>query len=118
MQITREHQTIDATDKAPGRLASEIAALLIGKTKVNYMPNMDMGDFVRVTNASKMKITGNKMNQKLYRHHSGYPGGLKEKLMKTLWAENPSKVLEAAVSRMLPKNKLRTDRLKRLTIEN
>ena len=116
--ILRKNIKIDATDKSLGRLAAEIAPILIGKNKVDYMPNVDSGDFVFVENLEKMKITGKKMDQKLYRHHSGFPGGLKEVLLKKLWSDNPSAVLKHAVSRMLPKNKLRNERLKRLNIKN
>lgn len=118
MEIKRQIQNIDATNRTPGRLAAEIAPLLIGKTKPDYLPNVDSGDFVRVANAGQMKITGKKMDQKLYRHHSGFPGGLKEVLLKKLWEKDPSEVLRHAVSRMLPKNKLRNERLKRLEIKN
>lgn len=116
--MQRNTHKIDATGKTPGRLAAEIAPLLIGKHKVDYQPNIDSGDFVQVENASQMKITGKKMDQKVYRHHSGHPGGLKEILLKKIWSQNPANVLEQAVSRMLPKNKLRPERLKRLEVKN
>lgn len=116
--MQRSNHKIDAADKTPGRLAAQIAPLLIGKTQPDYQPNVDSGDFVIVENASQMKITGKKMDQKVYRSHSGYPGGLKEVLLKKLWSKNPSEILRRAVSRMLPKNKLRNERLKRLQIKN
>jgi large subunit ribosomal protein L13 len=115
----RKSSKIDATGKSVGRLASEVATLLIGKHRVDYMPNMDMGNFVRVENAAQMKVTGkNKMKQKTYYRHSGYAGGLKEETLQSLWAKNPSEVLRRSVSRMIPKNKLRNERMKRLTIKN
>jgi len=117
MPIVRRHHNLDATGQTPGRLATQIATLLIGKNKADYQPNLDAGDFVRVSNAGGMVITGKKMDQKMYRHHTGTQrGGLKEIVLKNLWAKDPTKVLRLAVSRMLPKNRLRTPRLKRLTI--
>ncbi|MBU0646597.1 50S ribosomal protein L13 [Patescibacteria group bacterium] len=118
MQNQRPIQKIDAAGQAPGRLAAQIATFLIGKHRPDYQPNVDSGDFVRVENASQMKFTGKKMDQKMYRSHSGAPRGLKETLLKKLWAKDPSEVLRHAVSRMLPKNKLRNERLKRLEIKN
>jgi large subunit ribosomal protein L13 len=118
MQMQREIHTIDAEGKAPGRLATEIATLLIGKHKPEFTPNMDLGDHVQVTNASKMVITGKKMEQKNYYHHTGYAKGLRTMSLKRLWAKDPSEVLVRAVSRMLPKNKHRNERLKRLTVSN
>lgn len=116
--ITRTIHKIDATGKAVGRLASEIAPLLIGKHKPSFMPNVDGGDIVEVSNASKMTLTGKKIEQKAYYHHTGYRKGLKTKTLKELWETNPAEVLERAVSRMLPKNTHRTPRLKRLRITN
>lgn len=119
MKFDRKKTEIDATGKPVGRLASEIATLLIGKHRPDYMPNMDMGDFVRVTNASQMKITGkNKMKQKVYYRHSMYARGLKQETLQKVWASDPSEVLRRSVSRMLPKNTLRNERMKRLTIKN
>lgn len=112
-KVTREKHTIDAQDKVLGRLASEIAQILTGKKKPEYLPYMDMGDSVEVTNANGIRVTGNKMNFKDYYRHSNYPGGLKTKKMK----EFPkSELLKMAVYNMLPKNKLRNDRMKRLKI--
>ncbi len=117
-EITREIHTIDGEGKAPGRLATEIATLLIGKHKTAFAPNLDIGDHVQVVNAGKMVVTGKKLEQKNYYHHTGYAKGLRTKQMKTVWEENPGEVLRRAVSRMLPKNKHRTERLKRLAISN
>ena len=116
--MQRDIHTIDAEGKAPGRLATEIARLLIGKHKPTYVPNVDAGDNVQVINAAKMVITGKKIDHKIYYSHSGYAGGLKEVPMKKVFEENPAEVLERAVSRMLPKNKMRTPRLNRLEISN
>ena len=116
--MKRENYTIDASGKAPGRIATQIAQILIGKTKPDYQPNIDSGGFVEVTNASKMIITGKKMDQKKYYRHSGYAGGLKEELMKKVWQRDPSEILRRSVSRMLPKNKLRNERMKRLVVKN
>ncbi len=114
--ITRQRHTIDATNKAVGRLATEIADKLRGKIKPTYEPHVDNGDFVTVENITKVKFTGSKTDKKMYFHHSGYPGGLKETNLKTLFEKNPGEVLRKAVWNMLPKNKLRQHMIKRLTI--
>ena len=116
--IKRETITLDATGQAPGRLASQIAHLLIGKHKVSFMPNVDAGDIVVVENASKLKITGRKLEQREYFHHTGAPGGLRTTQLKDVMAKNPGEVIVRAVSRMLPKNSHRTTRLQRLTVKN
>jgi large subunit ribosomal protein L13 len=116
MAINRKTQELDAAGQTPGRLASRIALLLIGKTKADYAPNVDSGDFVRVVNAAKMKLTGKKMDAKIYYKHTMHPRGLKATPLKAVWAKDPSDVLRRAVSRMLPKNSHRTPRLKRLSI--
>jgi len=113
----RQTHTIDATDKVLGRLAAQIAVLLRGKHKPNFVPYKDMGDFVIVENVNKLKFTGKKIEQKKYYRHSGYWGGLKEIPLKKLFAERPAEVLRRAVYRMLPKNKLRVKMIKRLRIE-
>lgn len=117
-ELKRTIQAIDAAGKPPGRLATQIATMLIGKNKPSYMPNVDAGDVVEVSNASKMKITGNKLEQKNYYAHTGGPRGLSTTLMKTVWAKDPADVLRRAVSRMLPKNTHRNERMKRLKISN
>ena len=114
--IKREKHLIDASDQALGRLASTVATLLMGKHKPNYVPYLDMGDFVVVTNAKKIKVTGKKMQQKMYTRHSGYPGGLKVEAMETLMDRRPSYIIEHAVSGMLPKNKLSRKMIKKLTV--
>ena len=112
----KKHE-IDASGKILGRLATEIAGLLRGKHKVDFDYHIDNGDFVVIANAKKIKVTGNKLQQKLYRHHSGYPGGLKEMTMEKLFKKDPAEVLRRAVYNMLPKNKLRQHMIKRLTFK-
>lgn len=112
--MERKTQTIDATDKSLGRLASEIVNLLRGKDKPDFLPSADRGDFVIVKNVEKLRLTGKKLKEKRYFRHSGYPGGLKEIKLETLFKENPQEVLRKAVWGMLPKNKLRKKIIKRL----
>lgn len=114
--VKRDTYKVDATDQALGRLASDIAQHLIGKHKVEFQSHLDVGDIVEVENVAKIKMTGNKFTKKEYHHHTGYPGGIKTKTMEEIYNQNPAKLLEMAVSRMLPKNKHRTERLKRLKI--
>lgn len=114
MSTNRKTIEIDATGQAPGRIATKIATILMGKHKVKYTPHLDLGDKVVVTNYDKVVFTGKKMDQKIYRHHSNHPGGLKEKQAKTLMAEKPEDVIRTAVAKMLPKNKLRDQRMIRL----
>lgn len=115
-QLDRHWHVVDATDKVLGRLATEIAAHLIGKSKPTYQPNLDGGDFVVVINAEKITITGNKYVQKKYRRHSGYVGNLKEETFAEKFAKDPTEVVRLAVLNMLPKNKLRSNRMTRLKI--
>ena len=115
--MERNTHTIDATNKVLGRLATQIAVLLRGKHKTDFVPYKDMGDFVVVKNVDKIKITGKKMEQKVYYHHSGFLGGLKETPFKKLFKEKPEEVLKKAVFGMLPKNKLRSKTIKRLKIK-
>lgn len=116
--IERKNHTIDATNKAVGRIASEIAILLRGKNKPEFQPHIDGGDIVRVKNISKLKFSGNKLEQNKYYHHSGFPGGLKEKKLKDAFNNASADVLRRAVKQMLPKIKLRDGMLKRLIVEN
>lgn len=118
IKFERKQYTIDATDKVLGRVASEVAQLLRGKNQVNFMPNMDMGHFVTVTNAANIKTTGNKMENKEYYSYTGYPGGIKSKQMKEIFANDPAKLLEMTIFNMLPKTRLRKGMLKRLVIKN
>ena len=115
--MERKTHTIDATGKVLGRLAAEIAVLLRGKQKSDFVPYRDMGDFVIVKNVSKLKITGKKIEQKKYFHHSGFLGGVKEVPLKKIFKTNPAEVLRKAVFGMLPKNKLRAEQIKRLKFE-
>ncbi|MCR4436226.1 MAG: 50S ribosomal protein L13 [Clostridiales bacterium] len=105
-EVQRKWYVVDAEGKPLGRLASEVAKILRGKNKPNYTPHVDTGDHVIVLNAEKVVLTGNKWDQKLYRHHSLYPGGLKEIKYKDLLAKRPEKIIELAVKGMLPKNSL------------
>ena len=115
--IEREWHVIDASDKVLGRLAVEIAILLRGKRKPDFAPYKDIGDFVVVKNINKIKLTGKKREKKIYYHHSGYLGGLKEIPFEKLFEKNPGQVLRKAVFGMLPKNKLRAKQIKRLKVE-
>lgn len=113
----RKIHKIDASGKAAGRLASQIATILRGKHKPEYEPNLDMGDVVEVENADKMKFTGNKIEQKEYYRHSGYPGGLKKEKLREVYEKDPAEVLKRTVRGMLPDNKLRQNMMKRLKIK-
>jgi large subunit ribosomal protein L13 len=107
---------IDANGHVLGRLATKIARVLIGKDKPTYTPFLDSGDHVIVINAERVKLTGNKIDQKIYRHHSGYPGGLKEIPIRRMLERRPEEVVREAVLGMLPKNKLRARRAKKLRV--
>ncbi len=113
----RKTHTIDATNKVLGRLATQIALLLRGKHKPDFTPNKDTGDFVVVENVDKIKLTGKKLKQKVYYHHTGYLGSLKETPLKKLFEKKPGEILKRAVFGMLPKNKLRAKQIKRLKIK-
>ncbi len=115
-KIIRTIHTIDAEGKILGRLATQVAGLLQGKQKKNYSPATDMGDTVVIKNASKIKVSGKKAEQKIYRHHTLHPGGLKERPFKRVFAANPTEVIHLAIIKMLPKNRLRDIRMKRLKI--
>ena len=114
--IKRQRHVIDASDKVLGRLATQVAGLLMGKHKPIFSRNMDTGDLVIVFNADKIKVTGNKAKQKLYYRHSGYPGGFKsipfEKMMQT----HPTRIIEHAVKGMLPHNRLGAKMFKKLRV--
>jgi len=116
-KIQRKKHTIDATDKVLGRLAAEIAGLIRGKGKVDFYPYKNMGDFVVIQNVGKMRVTGKKMEQKKYFRHSEYMGGVKETQLKFLFEKDPEEVLRRAVYGMLPKNRLRSEAIKRLKFE-
>lgn len=113
----RKKIEIDATGLAPGRLATQIATILMGKNKTSYAPYLDNGERVVITNVSKLVFTGKKLEQKLYRHHSNHPGGLKEVPAKKMLKETPERIVMRAVERMIPKNKLRDLRMARLSFK-
>jgi large subunit ribosomal protein L13 len=115
--IERKTHTIDATDQSVGRIASGIVTLLRGKNKPEFLPNVDGGDMVIVENITKLRFTGTKFGQKVYYSFSGYPGGLKETKLSKLFNDRPDEVLRKAVWNMLPKNRLRQEMIKRLTIK-
>ena len=104
--IDRKWYVVDAEGMTLGRLASEVASILRGKNKPTFTPHMDTGDYVIVVNAEKIKVTGKKLDQKVYYHHSGYVGGLKETTLKEKLAKKPEQVFELAVKGMLPKGPL------------
>lgn len=104
--VERKWYVVDATGYTLGRLASEIAKVLRGKNKPIYTPHMDTGDYVIVTNADKVKVTGKKLDQKIYYHHSEYVGGMKETTLREMLNKKPEKVVELAVKGMLPKGPL------------
>ncbi|HOY55814.1 MAG TPA: 50S ribosomal protein L13 [bacterium] len=109
--------TIDATNKAVGRLATEIAIILRGKNKPTFAPNMESDNVVVVKNINFLKFTGKKLQQKVYKHHTNYPGHLKSIKMSDIQKENPAKVLEMAVLRMLPAVKFRKKMMQKLRFE-
>lgn len=115
-QVNRKWFLVDAKDKILGRLATQVANVLNGKTTPDYTPNVDTGDFVVIINADKIKTTGRKLEQKMYYRHSTYPGGFKSTTLKDMLIRSPEKVLYNAVKGMLPKNKLSSRKLKRLKI--
>lgn len=116
--IVREWHVIDAADKTLGRISSQIARLLMGKHKPLYTPSQDVGDFVVVINAGKVRVTGNKAKQKLYYRHSGYPGGLKSITLEKMMQNDPSKVITHSVNGMLPHTRLGAVMRKRLRVFN
>ncbi|MCL5003766.1 MAG: 50S ribosomal protein L13 [Patescibacteria group bacterium] len=112
----RSWHLLDASKEPLGRLSVKIAKLLCGKGKVNYLPNLDLGDYVVVVNAASLLVTGRKEEKKIYYRYSGYPGGLKEESLKSLKARRPEEVLRHAVLGMLSKNKLLKKRMARLLV--
>ncbi len=114
--ITREWYVIDAEGKTLGRLASEVAKILRGKNKPIYTPHIDTGDYVIVVNAEKIKVTGKKLDQKIYYHHSDYVGGMKEQTLKEKLAKKPEDVITLAVKGMLPKGPLGRAMIKKLHV--
>ncbi len=114
--IKREWHVIDASDKVLGRLATQVAGLLMGKHKPIFCRHLDTGDYVVVINAEKVRVTGNKAKQKLYYRHSGYPGGLKSISLERMMQTHPTRVIEHAVKGMLPHTRLRAKMMKRLRV--
>lgn len=115
-EIERKWYIIDATDKPLGRVATEAARLLAGKHKAIYSTNIDTGDHVIVINCDQVKLTGNKLDQKIYRHHSGYIGGMKETTAKEMMEKNSCKAMMLAIKGMLPHNTLGSQMLKKLRV--
>ena len=115
-EVKREWHLIDADGQVLGRMATGISKLLMGKHKPKYASHIDMGDYVVVLNASKVELTGRKKDQKVYRGHSGYPGGFKEVSFQKMIQEHPERVIEKAVSGMLPGNRLKQNRMRRLLV--
>lgn len=115
-EIKRKWYLVDAKDKVLGRFATKVAAVLRGKHKPIFTPHIDTGDAVIVINAAKLRLTGRKAKQKVYRRYSGYPGGLREVPFERMFEHKPETVVELAVRRMLPKGSLGTDMLKKLKI--
>ena len=105
-EIVKDWQVIDATGQTLGRLSTEVARLLMGKHKPTYSPHLDMGDYVVVVNAEKIRVTGNKLEDKIYYHHTGYMGGIKATTLRTVLAKKPGQAIERAVKGMLPRNRL------------
>ncbi len=115
-EVERKWYVVDATDKVLGRLATQIAAYLRGKHKPQFTPNVDTGDFIVVINAEKVRLTGKKLDQKVYYHHTGYPGGLKAETARQRLQRKPEEVIKDAVWGMLPKNRLGRKLFKKLKV--
>lgn len=114
--VSQDWQHIDATDQILGRLAAQVAVILQGKDKPTYTPHCDVGDFVVVTNVEKIRLTGAKLDQKFHKSYSGYPGGLKLTSYRQMMDKQPELIFQNAVRRMLPKNRLSRQMLKKLKI--
>lgn len=115
-EVKRDWYVVDASDKTLGRLATEIARRLRGKHKAEYTPHVDTGDYIVVTNAEKVTVTGRKSSDKMYYNHSGYPGGIKSISFEKLQEKNPVSIIERAVKGMLPKNPLGREMYRKLKI--
>ncbi len=115
-EVKRSWHLVDAQGQVLGRLASQVTLLLMGKHKPSYTPHVDGGDYVVVVNAASVKVTGKKETDKIYYRHSGYLGGLKQQTLGEIRAKYPERLIEKAVYNMLPKNKLRSRRMKRLKV--
>ena len=115
-EVSRDWYVVDAEGKTLGRLATKLAALLMGKTKPTFTKHVDAGDFVIVVNAEKIAVTGQKLDQKLYHRHSGYPGGLRTRTLREQLERRPTEVLRKAVKGMLPRNRLARQQINKLKI--
>ena len=115
-EVSRNWYVIDATDMTLGRLAAKVATILRGKHKPTFTPHVDCGDYVIVINASKVNLTGNKLDAKVYYNHSGYPGGLRERTARTMKENYPEEMIERAVKGMLPKGRLGRQMYKKLFV--
>ena len=116
LEANRTWYVVDATGQTVGRLATRVASVLRGKHKPTYTPFIDMGDHVVIVNAEKVVFKGNKLEEKMYRHHTGWPGGLKEVTARDMMVRHPERVLEQAIKGMLPKNKLGRAMAKKLKV--
>jgi len=116
LEVERKWYVVDAEGKHLGRLAAEIAKILRGKNKVQYTPHVDVGDFVVVVNAERVVVTGKKAEQRVYRRHSGYPGGMKETSYERMLARKPTEILRKAVYGMMPKSRLARQQFRKLKI--
>ena len=115
-EVEKKWVLVDAKDKVLGRLAADVASILRGKTKPTYTPHTDVGDFVVVINAEKVKLTGRKLEQKVYYRHSGYVGGIKSRTARQVMEKNPEEIIRHAVKGMLPKNSLGRSMFKKLKV--
>lgn len=115
-EVKRDWFVVDASNKVLGRLATEIARRLRGKHKAEYTPHVDTGDYIVVTNAEKVTVTGRKFKDKMYHYHTGYPGGIKSNSFEKMQARNPAKIIELAVKGMLPKNPLGREMYRKLKV--
>ncbi|HAT1846674.1 TPA: 50S ribosomal protein L13 [Legionella pneumophila] len=115
-EVKRDWFVVDASERVLGRLATEIARRLRGKHKAEYTPHVDTGDYIIVTNAEKVIVTGRKFKNKMYHHHTGFPGGIKSTSFEKLQDKNPTKIIEIAVKGMLPKNPLGREMYRKLKV--
>lgn len=115
-EVPQHWHVVDASDQILGRLASQIAVILMGKHKPEYTPHHDVGDFVIITNATKLRMTGNKLDQRLYETYSGYPGGRRTYTYREMLEKNPELLLERTVRRMLPRNRIGRQMLKKMKV--
>ena len=115
-EIQRDWVVVDANDQTLGRLATQVSTVMLGKHKPGYTPGVEMGDYVIVVNASHINVTGNKLDDKMYHRHTGYPGGLKSVNLRDLLAKNPERVIEKAVWGMLPHNRMGRNLMKKLRV--